>query len=46
MGAVFNRVKGTTQSFGYKVDGDTRHHKGTLGDGKSTIDEIWKRIGR
>ena len=46
VGGIFNRVKGTTQSFDYRVDGDTWYHKGTLSDGKSTIDEVWERIGR
>jgi hypothetical protein len=41
-----NRVKGTTPSFDCKIDGDTWYHKGTLSDGKSTIDEVWERIGR
>lgn len=43
-GAVFNRVKGTTQSFDFRVVGNTWHHSGTLSDGKSTIDEMWERV--
>jgi hypothetical protein len=40
VGGAFNRVKGKTQSFGCRVEGNNWYHKGTL-TGGLTIDEVW-----
>ncbi len=45
LGADYGVVKGRTQTFKWKVEGNKWHHTGKLSNGL-TIEEVWERVER